>query len=98
MPTSRSCGLHPDSRPASQKQQLETFQGIRGDMEPGRDVPISGSQFLFSESTFPLSSVFIHYALLLDSAFKQLAQKLVFSVLAPCLRTVSGSRIQGNVS
>jgi hypothetical protein len=29
---------------------------------------------LFSESTFPLSSVFVHHALLLDLAFKQYVQ------------------------
>jgi hypothetical protein len=30
--------------------------------------------WLFSESTFPLSSVFVHHALLLDLAFKQYGQ------------------------
>jgi hypothetical protein len=34
---------------------------------------------LFSESTFPLSSAFLHHALLLDLAFKQPAQKLAFT-------------------
>jgi hypothetical protein len=35
---------------------------------------IEESPWLFSESTFPLSSAFVHHALLLDLAFKQFIQ------------------------